>query len=109
MLREWIDLAATDAFLPAKHCLLVSRDNRQTFCPDPLAPFVNAKWRQDFNLLGRLVGVALYHHANLNLPLHPHLCRLLLAENKPWEVTPKDLVDIDPDLYKNKVLHWCLY
>lgn len=53
LMREWIDLVATEAYRAPKNHLLISYDGGVSFVPAPLAPYINPKWRQDYNMLGR--------------------------------------------------------
>ncbi|KAK3279458.1 hypothetical protein CYMTET_12662, partial [Cymbomonas tetramitiformis] len=102
--REWMDLVAMEAFLnPEKH-LLVSFDGNSTFTLDPLGPFINPCWYHDYELLGRLIGLALYHNISINVPLHPHLCRLLFSGGELWpDWCLADLEPLDPGTYLHKV------
>eukprot|EP00928_Gymnodinium_smaydae_P043235 TRINITY_DN29011_c0_g1_i1.p1 TRINITY_DN29011_c0_g1~~TRINITY_DN29011_c0_g1_i1.p1 ORF type:complete len:1011 (-),score=276.56 TRINITY_DN29011_c0_g1_i1:22-2727(-) len=108
--REWMDLMAQRAFLlPARH-LLVSYDHGATFLPNAAAPFVDPHWRGDFELLGRLLGLALWHQVTLDLPLHPYICELLFNEGFPAPNAEEDaarLEKIDPELHRHKV-RWLL-
>eukprot|EP00756_Hemistasia_phaeocysticola_P026858 Hpha_TRINITY_DN16087_c4_g1::TRINITY_DN16087_c4_g1_i4::g.118606::m.118606/K12166/HACE1; E3 ubiquitin-protein ligase HACE1 len=109
VLREWMDTVAKNAFLPAGNHLLVSYDGNKTFFPDPSAVFLNKGWQHDFELLGRLLGLAVWHQVTLDLPLHSHVCGLLLgawpAEGE--RVDPEMLAQLDPELHKHKV-QWVL-
>mmetsp|Transcript_4096 Transcript_4096/g.12842 ORF Transcript_4096/g.12842 Transcript_4096/m.12842 type:complete len:402 (+) Transcript_4096:154-1359(+) len=111
-MREWMDLLAQQAFLPPANRLLVSYDNGASFLPDPAAPFVNPQWKADFELLGRLLGLALWHQVTLDLPIHPHVCELLLRDGEapgPLRL-PEDaaqLERIDEEMYRHKV-RWLL-
>lgn len=110
VMREWMDVLAQQAFLAPAHCLLVSYDGRASFLPDPAAPFVNPQWRGDFELLGRLVGLAIWHQVTLDLPLHPIVCNLLLRDGEPPEASDlaaERLRAVDEDLHRNKV-QWLL-
>jgi len=110
VMREWMDLVARKAFLPAGHHLLTSYDNGARFLPDPVAQFINRHWQGDFELLGRLIGLAIWHQVTLDLPLHPYVCKLLLHdEDLPCEDIDDStqLMEIDAELYRNKVL-WLL-
>ncbi|CAJ1405802.1 unnamed protein product [Effrenium voratum] len=103
--REWMDLIAREAFLQPKLRLLRSFDQRQTFWPDAAAPFCNSCWKMDYEILGCLVGLALWQNCTLDLPLHPHVCALLFGF--PEGKISTSLADMDPDLQKNKV-DWLL-
>ncbi|CAK0834626.1 unnamed protein product, partial [Prorocentrum cordatum] len=101
VVREWMDLLAQKAFLPSASRLLTSYDGGASFLPDPAAPFLNAAWQGDFELLGRLLGLALWHQVTLDLPVHPHVCEMLLHQG---EAEPADrgrdcarLAQIDED------------
>eukprot|EP00913_Durusdinium_trenchii_P016693 g15692.t1 len=70
----------------------------------------------DYEILGCLVGLALWQNCTLDLPLHPHTCAMLFGF--PPEsiqtlgeiadrVLRSSLADLDPDLYRNKV-EWLL-
>jgi hypothetical protein len=61
ILREWMDLVGADAFCNPKNHLLLSYDRGQSYMFDPVAPYINPKWQHDYELLGRLIGLALYH------------------------------------------------
>eukprot|EP00929_Paragymnodinium_shiwhaense_P078180 TRINITY_DN40481_c0_g1_i3.p1 TRINITY_DN40481_c0_g1~~TRINITY_DN40481_c0_g1_i3.p1 ORF type:complete len:1559 (-),score=419.77 TRINITY_DN40481_c0_g1_i3:124-4800(-) len=107
VMREWMDILAQKAFLKAEKRLLTSYDNGATFLPDPAAPFLNPNWRGDFQLLGRLVGLAFWHQVTLDLPLHPHLWKLLLLDgDMPAADFEKDMAEfqkLDPELHRHKV------
>jgi len=105
VLREWMDLVAREAFLHPKHRLLKSYDHRQTFWPDPAAPFCNAQWQMDYEALGRLLGLALWQSCTLDLPLHPHACALLFGFTECAKKST--LADVDKELYQMKV-EWLL-
>lgn len=114
VMREWMDIVARQAFLPAAHHLLLSQDHGKTFMPDPAAPFLNRHWQGDFELLGRLLGLAIWQQVTLDLPLHPYVCKLLLHFDEEFEGRAhnmdEDLAELqrlDPDLCKNKV-RWLL-
>eukprot|EP00931_Biecheleriopsis_adriatica_P059447 TRINITY_DN35568_c0_g1_i1.p1 TRINITY_DN35568_c0_g1~~TRINITY_DN35568_c0_g1_i1.p1 ORF type:complete len:1427 (-),score=268.55 TRINITY_DN35568_c0_g1_i1:42-4298(-) len=112
VMREWMDLIAQKAFLPRENCLLISYDNGISFLPNPSAPFLNAQWQGDFELLGRLLGLALWHQVTLDLPLHPYICDLLLQDGIDGGTASRDqdttqLEDIDAELCKHKV-KWLL-
>lgn len=109
--REWMDTVACEAFVHTDNRLLRSYDRRQTFWPDPAAPFINQHWQLDYEMLGRLLGLALWQSCTLDLPLHSRVCLLLFGfppeghENSDDEV--KVLAEVDEDLYKTKV-RWLL-
>jgi len=120
VLREWIDLAAGEAFLHPSNRLLRSYDRRQTFWPDPAAPFCNPQWQLDYEALGRLLGLALWQSCTLDLPLHPRVCALLLGFPRlegGEEAAASDSVfsaekavaleEFDEELYRTKV-KWLL-
>lgn len=116
VVREWMDLLARKAFLPSQHRILISYDGGVNFLPDPAAAFLNPQWRGDFEMLGRLVGLALWHQVTLDLPLHPYVCELLLSDQESaWQESPVDrttadrerLRAIDPELCRHKV-DWLL-
>eukprot|EP01063_Lacrimia_lanifica_P020535 TRINITY_DN2782_c0_g2_i1.p1 TRINITY_DN2782_c0_g2~~TRINITY_DN2782_c0_g2_i1.p1 ORF type:complete len:1862 (+),score=486.70 TRINITY_DN2782_c0_g2_i1:98-5683(+) len=73
LMREWMDIVASHVFLPPHRHILSPLDDRSSglFLPSMAAVFVNPHWRQDFELLGRLLGLALYHQVTLDLPVHP--------------------------------------
>eukprot|EP00933_Yihiella_yeosuensis_P011415 TRINITY_DN11871_c2_g3_i1.p1 TRINITY_DN11871_c2_g3~~TRINITY_DN11871_c2_g3_i1.p1 ORF type:complete len:469 (-),score=78.29 TRINITY_DN11871_c2_g3_i1:170-1381(-) len=103
---------AQQAFLPKAKALLVSYDNGVSFFPNPAAPFINPQWRGDFELLGRLLGLALWHQVTLDLPIHPHICEMLLQDRRrtspnSHEEDSERLAKIDPELYRHKV-KWLL-
>jgi len=73
-----------------------------------VAAFVNPQWRGDFQLLGRLLGLALWHQVTLDLPVHPYICELLLQDEgtlaaPSLEEDCAQLEKIDAELYKHKV------
>ncbi|CAK0893995.1 unnamed protein product [Prorocentrum cordatum] len=103
--REWMDTIAHEAFLHPSLRLLRSHDGRQTFWPDAAAPFCNPQWQLDFEALGRLVGLALWHSCTLDLPLHPRVCALLFGFGRPAGAA--SLADVDPELQRSKV-EWLL-
>jgi hypothetical protein len=110
--REWMDLLAQQAFILPSNRLLTSYDNGATFFPDPAAPFVNPHWKGDFEMLGRLLGLALWHQVTLDLPIHPHVCSLLLQDGEALqpESQAEDaavLESMDEELYRHKV-QWLL-
>jgi hypothetical protein len=114
VMREWMDIIAQKAFLPAGNHLLISQDHGKTFLLDPAAPFLNRCWTGDFELLGRLLGLAMWHQVTLDLPLHPYICKLLLHydeefqdKERNFEEDLAELSRIDADLCKNKV-QWLL-
>lgn len=109
--REWMDVLAQQAFLPASKRILVSYDNGVTFLPDPAAPFLNSHWRGDFEILGRLIGLAFWHQVTLDLPLHPYVFKLLLHEVAPPRQSIQEaaaqFAEIDEELHRHKV-QWLL-
>jgi len=105
VLREWIDLVAREAFLDPNQRLLKSYDRRQTFWPDPAALFCNPQWQQDYEAVGRLLGLALWQSCTLDLPLHPHVCALLFGFREAAASTT--LADVDEDLDRLKA-RWLL-
>eukprot|EP00931_Biecheleriopsis_adriatica_P085210 TRINITY_DN5950_c0_g1_i2.p1 TRINITY_DN5950_c0_g1~~TRINITY_DN5950_c0_g1_i2.p1 ORF type:complete len:1347 (-),score=350.97 TRINITY_DN5950_c0_g1_i2:132-4172(-) len=105
VVREWMDLVAREAFLNPKNRILRSFDRRQTFWPDAAAPFCNDRWRMDYEILGRLVGLALWQSCTLDLPLHPHVCALLFGF--PRSQLSTSLAEVDEDLERLKV-RWLL-
>eukprot|EP00929_Paragymnodinium_shiwhaense_P112532 TRINITY_DN8078_c0_g1_i9.p1 TRINITY_DN8078_c0_g1~~TRINITY_DN8078_c0_g1_i9.p1 ORF type:complete len:1522 (+),score=411.65 TRINITY_DN8078_c0_g1_i9:174-4739(+) len=105
LMREYMDIVCRRTYLHPRMRLLKSYDNRQTFWPHPVAVFVNPHWQTDFEVLGRLIGLALFHSVTLDLPLHPHVCSLLFGYNENQIKTT--LEQVDPDLYKFKV-KWLL-
>jgi len=115
VVREWMDLLARKAFLPAAHRLLISYDGGVSFLPDPAAAFLNPQWRGDFEMLGRLLGLALWHQVTLDLPVHPHVCELLLNAGEGeeegvadrWTADQERLKSIDAELFRHKV-QWLL-
>jgi hypothetical protein len=111
VMREWMDLVAQHAFLAPNRQLLVSYDGGRSFLPSPSALFVNRHWRGDFELLGRILGLAVWHQVTLDLPLHSHLCALLLEteglERPLTAASVAQLQAIDEELYRNKV-QWLL-
>jgi len=112
VMREWMDTIAQRAFLPPAHRLLVSYDNGVSFLPDPAAPFLNPQWRCDFELLGRLLGLALWRQVTLDLPIHPYVCELLLQDGEPAPPPSEaedeaQLAQVDAELHRHKV-RWLL-
>lgn len=105
VVREWMDLVAREVYLQPQLRLLRSFDQRQTFWPDTAATFCNDCWKMDYEILGCLVGLALWQNCTLDLPLHPHTCAMLFGF--PPESIQSSLADLDPDLYRNKV-EWLL-
>ena len=103
--REWMDLVARDVYLEPRLRLLRSYDQRQTFWPDAAAPFLNKGWQMDFEVLGCLVGLALWQNCTLDLPLHPHVCALLFGF--PSDRLTATLADMDEELFRHKV-QWLL-
>jgi hypothetical protein len=77
ILREWMDLVGADAFCNPKNHLLLSYDRGQSYMFDPVAPYINPKWQHDYELLGRLIGLALYHQ--VLYPEHHARSRLLVS------------------------------
>jgi len=106
VMREWIDMVARETFLQPSHRLLRSYDGRQTFWPDPAAPFCNPHWRIDYEGLGRLLGLALWHSCTLDLPLHPHVCALLFGFDRT-AMPCSSLAEVDDELERTKV-RWLL-
>jgi hypothetical protein len=114
IMREWMDIIAQQAFLSAPNRLLKSEDHGKTFMPDPCAQFINSDWDKDFELLGRLLGLAMWHQVTLDLPLHPYVCKLLLHFDEEFGVAERSIDEdiselklIDLDLCKNKI-EWLL-
>jgi len=105
VVREWMDLVARGVYLQPKLRLLRSYDQRQTFWPDAAAPFVNKAWQMDFEILGCLIGLALWQNCTLDLPLHPHVCALLFGF--PEDRLTATLADMDAELFRHKV-QWLL-
>jgi len=96
VLREWMDIVASEVFLFPQNRLLRSYDRQQTFLPDPAATFCNPQWQMDYEALGRLFGLALWQSCTLNLPLHPYACALLFGFKS--EVGSLTLADVDEEL-----------
>lgn len=90
VVREWMDLLAQQAFLPGPHRLLASYDGGISFLPDPAAPFLNPQWKGDFEMLGRLLGLALWQQVTLDLPVHPYVCELLLRSGATPSAAAED-------------------
>ncbi|CAE7265880.1 unnamed protein product [Symbiodinium necroappetens] len=105
VVREWMDLVARDVYLQPRLRLLRSYDQRQTFWPDAAAPFLNRAWQMDFEILGSLIGLALWQNCTLDLPLHPHVCALLFGF--PNDRLTATLADMDEELFRHKV-QWLL-
>ena len=105
VVREWMDLVARDVYLQPRLRLLRSFDQRQTFWPDAAAPFCNRSWQMDFEILGCLLGLALWQNCTLDLPLHPHVCALLFGFPSNHLVTT--LAEMDEELFRHKV-QWLL-
>lgn len=80
VLREWMDLVAHRGFISGGGLLLSTRDHGRSFLPNPAACFVNPNWSIDFNLIGRLIGLALWQQVTLDLPLHHYVCEALLHD-----------------------------
>lgn len=111
VVREWMDHVAQQAFLLPRNRLLISYDKGVTFLPDPAAPFINLQWQGDFEMLGRLLGLALWHQVTLDLPVHPHICEMLMMEQEPVVSSLQEDLDrfaeIDEETCKHKV-QWLL-
>ena len=105
VVREWMDIVARDVYLQPRLRLLRSFDQRQTFWPDAAATFCNKGWQMDFEILGCLVGLALWQNCTLDLPLHPHVCALLFGF--PSERLTTTLSEMDEELFRHKV-QWLL-
>eukprot|EP00930_Biecheleria_cincta_P072942 TRINITY_DN6028_c0_g1_i1.p1 TRINITY_DN6028_c0_g1~~TRINITY_DN6028_c0_g1_i1.p1 ORF type:complete len:1592 (+),score=369.97 TRINITY_DN6028_c0_g1_i1:22-4797(+) len=105
VVREWMDMVAREAFLNPRSRLLRSFDRRQTFWPDAAATFCNPRWQMDYEVMGRLVGLALWQSCTLDMPLHPHVCALLFGFDRAQVST--SLGEVDEDLERNKV-RWLL-
>ena len=105
VVREWMDLVAREVYLQPRLRLLRSYDQRQTFWPDAAAPFLNRAWQMDFEVLGCLIGLALWQNCTLDLPLHPHVCALLFGF--PSDRLTATLADMDDELFRHKV-QWLL-
>eukprot|EP00397_Hematodinium_sp_SG-2012_P001730 GEMP01001735.1.p1 GENE.GEMP01001735.1~~GEMP01001735.1.p1 ORF type:complete len:1162 (+),score=278.31 GEMP01001735.1:169-3486(+) len=84
VLREWMDHVGVKAFLDPNNRMMIEMPDH-TYCPDPLAPFVNPNWRRDYEMLGRLIGLAIFHNVSLQIPLHTAVCRLLFGIELPQE------------------------
>lgn len=80
VLREWMDLVAHRGFISGGGLLLSTKDHGRSFLPNPAACFVNPNWAIDFNLIGRLIGLALWQQVTLDLPLHHYVCAALLHD-----------------------------
>ncbi|KAJ8601677.1 hypothetical protein CTAYLR_007459 [Chrysophaeum taylorii] len=120
VVRDWMDLVAHEGFVSGGGLLLTTRDHGRSFLPNPAACFVNEHWISDFELLGRLVGLALWQQVTLDLPLHAYVCEALLydgdvdalfgptsaATTKRLDLDLKILADLDPDLARS--LRWIL-
>ncbi|CAL1138372.1 unnamed protein product [Cladocopium goreaui] len=105
VVREWMDLVARDVYLQPSLRLLRSYDQRQTFWPDAAATFCNNCWKMDYEIMGCLIGLALWQNCTLDLPLHPHICALLFGF--PPESITTSLAEMDPELHRHKV-QWLL-
>jgi len=105
VLREWIDMVAREAFLSPTNHLLRSYDHGQSFLPDPAALFCNPQWEMDYEALGRLLGLSLWHSCTLDLPLHPHFCTLLFHGREA--AAEVGLADVDADTARLKT-DWLL-
>ena len=108
VVREWMDVAAHRGFIAGGGCLLCTKDHGRSFVPNVAACFVNKFWAADFELLGRLIGLALWQQVTLDLPLHPVVCEALLNDG---DVVDGDLdrwrrllKSLDPDLERS--LQW---
>lgn len=117
VMRDWMDLVAHRGFVSGGGMLLSTRDGGRSFMPNVAACFVNSNWEEDFHLLGRLVGLALWQQVTLDLPLHAFICEVLLFdgniralfEHKGCDEmkTQLDILEeIDPDVSRS--LRWIL-
>jgi len=109
VVREWMDLVAREAFLRPSNKLLRPCTASAAYVPDAAAPFINRLWEHDFQLLGRLLGLALWQQVTLDLPLHPVVFEFLLLDGAtpPLPSAIEDafgpLSELDEELCRHKV------
>ena len=63
----------------ANHLLMPCDAASEYWMPNPAALFSNPHWKQEYELLGKLLGLALWHRVTLELPLHPYVWELILS------------------------------
>mmetsp|Transcript_13943 Transcript_13943/g.21075 ORF Transcript_13943/g.21075 Transcript_13943/m.21075 type:complete len:998 (-) Transcript_13943:174-3167(-) len=102
VLREWF-VHASQHFCRAEANVLVSRDNGVTMLPSPSSHLTNKDHLDDFKILGRLVGLAMFKRVPITLRFHPAFCKLILNEGKLYDWTYDDIKQLDSQLYKFKV------
>mmetsp|Transcript_3231 Transcript_3231/g.6343 ORF Transcript_3231/g.6343 Transcript_3231/m.6343 type:complete len:1014 (-) Transcript_3231:129-3170(-) len=102
VLREWF-VHASQYLAMAKNNLLVSRDKGVTLLPSPSSHISNAQHLDDFYILGRLVGLAIFKRVPMALRFHPQFCKLILNGGDLPQWTHEDIKELDPDLYRYKV------
>ncbi|GAB5363291.1 hypothetical protein AAMO2058_000870900 [Amorphochlora amoebiformis] len=102
VLREWFVHASQSLSRPEAN-LLVSRDNGVTMFPSPSSHLTNKDHLNDFKILGRLVGLAIFKRVPIALRFNTAFCKLILNEGKLYQWTYDDIKELDEQLYKYKV------
>jgi len=99
--REWFDLITSEMLDPARG-LFLSKDGGRSFVPNPhSATTVGADHLSYFALLGRIVGLALFHREPLNVSWSKSFIKAVFG----FELTPDDLESVDPEAYEKRVLY----
>jgi len=104
VMREWFGLVGV-AFAQEDIGLLASYDGGRTYRPSPSAHLCCPTWRDDCQMLGKIIGLALLHQVCVGLRLERSFCELLLNGNKAWPWQLRDVERLDEDFYKHKVRH----
>ena len=104
VVREALDFIAKSVYLhPASYLLMPCDSTHRYYIPNPAARFANPHWQQEFEILGRLLGLALWQRVTLELPLHPYVWTLLVDglhnATPPAEPTMETLNKVLPEVH----------
>jgi len=103
VMREWLSIVCT-SFTDPKQNLLSLCHQGSSLRPSPSAAFTSPGTHlADYEVLGRIIGLALLHKECIPIRLETLFCRLLLADGISWPIVPEDTEQLDPEFYRNKV------
>lgn len=100
--REFFRLAA-EQLTALELGLFCSHDGGRTLHPSSTAPDVEPEFVTYFELLGKLIALALLHRETLPAARFTLALRKLLLNSGPLEV--EDMAAVDPQFYRHKLLY----
>jgi ankyrin repeat protein len=97
--REWFGLTVGWILDPARGLFTSKGDTLQ---PNPhSATVVGSDHLSYFAMLGRIMGLALFHREPLNAQLSDAFIKTIFG----FEIVPEDLESVDPDLYEKRIVY----